>query len=407
MPIFVYKAKQGPDKMVEGSVVAESRASAVSKIERMGYSAVSVRETDADSDAGGPRRGIISRFRVGRREVTLFTRQLSSLIRAGVPILQALATTREQTSNSSFRRIIGDIEKHIRDGGMLSSAMAAHPSQFPDLYVGMVRAGESAGLLDTSLLRLAEAREKEDDTSRKVQAAIAYPALILGVGFITVFVLLTFFLPQITGLFKGQQNLPWPTRVVMGVSDAMSVRGQGVWLLLSAALAFVVFRRLAEIEQGRMLVDRTKLGIPGVGVFLRESDLARFCRTLALLLESGLSVDRALGLSAGTMRNAVLRKEMDTIRQNTVLQGTPFSHGLKRSKYVPGLVANMVAVGEESGKIEESLHEVADFYEKQIDHNVRMTTSLLEPVLILVVGAIVGFIVAAMLLPIFRITTAL
>jgi len=382
---------------MEGTVEAATRAEAVARVDAMGYSPISVREA-VEEGAGARRRAVWRRISAG--SITVFTRQLASLIRSGVPILRALNTIRAQTGNPRLRAVVEDLGTVIRDGGMLSDAMGRHPRLFPRLYVSMVRAGESGGALDTVLFRLADAREKEEDLRRRVQAAAAYPALVAAVGAITIFVLLSFFLPRVAALFRDYRDLPLPTRVLIGASDFFSAHWY--WLLLAAGLTAAVFRRVAAMEKGRALVDALKLRLPVIGVFLRDADIARFARTLSLLIEAGLPIDRALELSGETVRNAVLKEVVENVRRDAIRQGVPLSVGLQRHRDFPLFVANMVGVGEESGRLEDSLSEVAAFYEKQVDQKSRLAASLVEPALILVVGALVGFIVFAMLLPIFK-----
>jgi type II secretory pathway component PulF len=267
----------------------------------------------------------------------------------------------------------------------------------------MVRSGESAGVLDTVLLRLSDNREREQELRRRIQSALAYPILVLSVGVFTVVALLAFFLPRVVDLFKDYRDLPWATRVLIGASNFFSAHWY--WLVLVVLLVLAIGNRLAALERGRSFIDGLKLRVPVLGRFLVQSDIARFARTLALLIEAGIPIDRALGLSADTLANTVMREEIATVRAGTVHQGVPFSTGLKRTRHFPVFVSNMAAVGEQSGRLEESLTEVSDFYEKEVEHHARLVTSLLEPALILVVGAIVGFIVSAMLLPIFEIGT--
>jgi type II secretory pathway component PulF len=397
MPTYVYKAKDGPQRTVQGEVEAANRAEALARIDAMGYSPVSV----AESETAASRRRLLFPGRVGPRDITVFTRQLGSLIRSGVPILRGLSTIAQQTENRRLRRVVEDLEATIRDGNMLSDALSRHPRLFPPLFVNMVHSGESGGALDTVLFRLADAREKDDEIRRRVQAAAAYPALVTVVGAVTVFVLLSFFMPRVVALFRDYQDLPLPTRILIGASEFFS--RNWYWILLVGVLVAAVARRLAALEKGRTVVDAVKLRLPFVGRFVRESDIARFARTLALLLESGVSIDRALSLSADTLRNAVLREEVLRVREKTVRHGVSFSEGLRQCRQFPPFVANMSAVGEEGGRLEEALGEVASFYEKEVEQRSRVATSLVEPALILTVGALVGFIVFAMLLPIFKI----
>ena len=401
MPVYEYKAKQGPGKTVTGELRAETQDAALHGLDAMGLSPVWVREKAVAAQRKGV--GLLLGYRIGQRDVTLFTRQLASLTRSGVPILRALSTIAEQTDNLRLQRVVEGMGARIRDGNMLSDAMAMHPRLFSELFVNMVRAGESAGVLDTILTRLADAREQDEETRRKVQAALAYPLLVLAVGAGTIFVLLAFFLPRILDLFKDYRNLPLPTRILIEISEFMS--SYWYWILIAVLLIGAILNRLATLERGRLFFDRIKLHLPLVRHFIRDADIARFARTLALLIDAGIPIDRALSLCANTLRNAVFKGEIEAVRRDTVQQGMPFSVGLKRTKYFPVFVANMAGVGEEAGRLDESLAEIASFYERQFEQGSRLATALLEPILILVVGAIVGFIVAAMLLPVFQLGT--
>ncbi|MDP6491342.1 MAG: type II secretion system F family protein, partial [Kiritimatiellia bacterium] len=386
MPLFIYKAKQGPHRTEEGVVEAFSRAEAADVLNGRGLVPIHIEE----KQGGGTELKRPWSRRITRRDVVVFTYQLASLIRSGVPILRALSTIREQTDHPRFRQLVGGIEGSIRDGEMLSDALQRHEAHFPELYVSMVRSGESGGVLDTVLTRLAEAMDKEEETRRRAQSAMAYPLLTLTVGILTVFILLTFFLPRVLSLFDEYESLPLPTRILVGISNFCETNWY--WLVLGVLLLVALFRRMATHERGRLYVDGLKLKLPLIGKFILLTDIARFSRTLALLLQSGLSIDRVLLLGAQTASNHVLREEIDEVRRQTVSQGIPFSEGLKRARNFPIFVSNMCAVGEEAGRLDESLDEVAVFYERQVERQSRLAISLLEPILILVVGALVGFI---------------
>ncbi|MCK5849378.1 MAG: type II secretion system F family protein [Kiritimatiellae bacterium] len=401
MLTFIYKAKDGPGKTVTGELQAETRSSAALELDAMGYSPVWIKEKGATSVD----RMSFRLRRIARRDITVFTRQLASLTKSGVPILKALSTIADQSENPGLGKVVSDMERLIRDGGMLSDALAEFPVLFSELYVNMVRSGESAGVLDTILFRLAESREKEEDMRRKVQAAMAYPLLIVIVAIATVFILLAFFMPKVLVLFKGYGDLPVPTVILIRMSEFMS--GSWHWILMIAGLVLAVFNRIATLDRGRTFVDGIKLGLPLIGKFIHQSDIARFARTLSLLIESNISIDNALALSGRTLQNAVLRAEIETVRHDTVQQGMPLSMGLKKAPHFPPLTANMCAVGEEAGRLDEALAEVASYYEKEVDQRSKLASSLIEPVLILIVGAIVGFVVSAMLLPIFKLSSTM
>lgn len=398
MPTYFYRAKRGPDRTEEGEIEAESRPGAMVRLERMGYSLLSLEERAGSVQASARKSG----GRIRTRDITVFTRQLAGLLRAGVPILRALTTIQQQTDNAALQSVIMAITASVRDGRTLSESLARTPALFPDLYVNMVKAGESAGMLDEILMRLAEARENDDELRSKVASAIAYPAFVVGVGALSVFVILTFFLPRIVHIFDGMnQVLPWPTRVVLAVSGLFS----HYWpvLVIAAGLAALALRRHWGSEAGRLALDSAVLGLPVVGAFARDTDIVRFARTLSLLIKAGIPVDRALTLAANTLTNRKLRADMTAAAGETVRQGSTVADGFRRRPGIPEFVTNMVAVGEESGHLDESLLEVAAFYQRELDRDLRLVNTLLEPVLILLVGTVVGFIIFAMLLPIFQI----
>ena len=395
MPHYRYRAKQGPGRTVEREIDAASRAAALSQIEAQGLTPIWV--TLSQGKRGSRR----MRGRIRAGDITIFTRQLASMLRGGVPVMQAMRSIQEQTESSGLRPIVEEIAGAIRDGAMLSEAIKAYPRWFSPLYVSMVEAGEAAGVLDTMLERLADAREREEQSRRQVQAAMAYPILVGVVGVLTVIVLLTFFMPRVMRLFDQTATLPLATRILLAVSTFLTT--QGHWLLLCLALVVVVIRRLAAMHKGRTFLDTALLRTPLLGRFMRDVELGRFARTFALLVQSGIPIERVLQLSANTMSNCVLQEDVQAIRVRTVQQGMQLSSGLRASIWFPPFFANMVSVGEETGHLENSLEDVARFYEASVARQGRMATALIEPLLLLLVGGMVGFIVFAMLMPIFEI----
>jgi len=397
MAIFRYRVKVGPDRTLDGEIQAESPAMAISRLEAQGFTPVWVRPADGSAIGSGS-----ASLRISRQDLLTFTRQLAGLLRTGVPILRALRTLREQTNDRRMIRMVSELEDRVRNGVMLSDALAAFPRIFPPLFVGMIRAGEAGGAVDEILRRLAQAQEDEDEVRGKVQAALAYPGLVLFLGIVSVVVLLTYFMPKIAGLFvHSPQALPWPTRFLIGAS-AMLVR-HGIWVLLGVMAMGVGVMGIWRSPAGRQTVDRILLKVPIIGRFLRNADLARLARTLALLIETGVPIQRALDLSAGALRNSVLRQDIAAVSRNTVQQGGTLAAGLKQQPRIPLFLTHLVAVGEESGRMEEALTEAARFYNLELTTGVRLITNLLEPLLILLVGAVVGFVIFAALLPIFEI----
>ncbi|MCK5528182.1 MAG: type II secretion system F family protein [Kiritimatiellae bacterium] len=401
MAKFEYKAKDGPGKTVTGVMDADTRDAVLASLDIRGLTPILVKE----ATAVGHKRSLGFGKRISFRDITLFTAQLASLFKSGVPILRALSIITEQTENSELRKVVAGIEMSVRDGKMLSVAFADYPEHFPDLYISMVRAGEASGVLDVILLQLAEAREKEDDVKRKLQAALAYPVLIVVVGLGTVFGLLTLFLPRVVELFRDYNDLPLPTKILMGLSNFFATNWY--WILLVLLLFAAIIHRIATLDKGRLFFDTIKLRLPFFGRLITESEISRFARTFSLLIKAGMSIDRALEMSAHAVSNKVLRDDLEMVRTNTVEHGGTISSGLRRSVHFPAMVTNMAAVGEEGGTLDEAMDEVSVYYEKQCEQRGRLAVSLVEPIMILVVGALVGFIVAAMLMPIFELGTGI
>lgn len=396
MPKFIYQAKKGPQEKVSGSLEAKSRSQAISLIEENGLFPISVEEIE--EKAAGI--GRIALRRIRPQEVTIFTRQFSNLIEAGLTISHALKVLSQQTPNPAFKRIIAGIDAQIKDGATLSDALIGYPKQFSQFYCAVVKAGELSGALETVLNRLADFSEQEEKIRSDVLASLMYPTLIAGVGAITVYALLTFVVPKITLMFEEtEQALPLATQSLIAVSKMF----QAYWwlmLLIGAALIFMVKRGRSREEN--LLWDQTMLQLPVIGSIIQKSEMAHFVRTLSLLFESGVAMLAALEAVGRTMTNKVIQAEIKKIAQD-IQDGSSLSVAVKKSKYFPVYVVNIISVGEEAGTLEKSLKRIAVSYEQEISRLMRTLTSLLEPVMILLMGLVVAFIVVAMLLPIFQI----
>ncbi len=408
MPKYSYTAKKGPNEIVKGDIVAENQDQVVRKLDQMGLSPVSIAEkgSNASADPGGQtkqRRGrIFSNRKIKTKDVDAFTWQLASLVKASVPILRSLTLISQQTDNQALGNIVDDLKEQVKDGRPLSEAMCHYPKLFNNLYLSMVKSGEQGGVLDEVLYKIAEHREKEQKVRRKIQSAIAYPMVMLVVGIGTVFVMLTFFMPKFIGIFERiRRELPLPTKVLISISNFMAENW--IWFILVFVFVFVIFGRVRTSGKKKFLLDLFKLHAPFIKDFIRSAEIAKFCRTLGMLLKNGLPVYDSLALATHTLDNDVLRKQLQTTSKDIVNQGATLSASLKKVKIFPNFAINMIAVGEEGGRLEESLDGVAEAYEKEVEQAIGIMTSLLEPLLILTIGGIVGFIVFAMLLPIFDI----
>ena len=408
MPKYAYKAKRGPYETVQGEIVADNPDQAVIKLDQMGLSAVSISErggaapetpsAPAVKTPEAPR----SSVKVRTKDVDTFTWQLASLVKASVPILRALTLIAQQTDNLTFRAVVEDLKQQVKDGRTLSEAMRPYPHIFNNLFISMVRSGEQGGVLDDVLYKIAAHREKDLHMRRKIQSALAYPVVMLAVGVGTVFVMLTFFMPKFIGIFERmKRELPVPTKVLIGVSHFMSEHW--VWFVFVFVFALILFGRVRPGGKKKFLFDLIKLHTPLIKKFVRDAEIAKFCRTLGMLLKNGLPVYDSLALAINTLDNEALRKQLEVTSKEIVTQGSTLSASLGKVKIFPNFAINMISVGEEGGKLEESLNGVAEAYEKEVEQAISVMTSLLEPLLILAIGGIVGFIVFAMLLPIFDI----
>ena len=417
MPTFIYKAKRGPEKLETGEVAAIHLDEAVTKLEAMGLSPITIIEkeaagtkpaaipADAPAHAGSPGHSFSVRFVNARaKDIDTFTWQLASLIKASVPMLRALSLISQQTDNKALKSVVDDLHDQVKDGKMLSEGMRKYPHLFNNLYLSMIKSGEQGGVLHEVLYRIAEYREKEQIIVRKIQAALAYPAVMVVVGIGTVFVMLTVFMPKFIGIFATmKQSLPVPTRILIGTSNFLVKNWIG--FLIAVAFIMVIFGRVKHSSRKKFMFDLVKLHIPFIREFIRNAEIAKFARTLGILLKNGLSVYDSLALATDTLDNEALRTQLKQAGQDIVQQGATLSSSLSKIKVFPSFAVNMIAVGEESGKLEESLSGIASSYEKEVEQAIGVMTSLVEPLLILVIGGGIGFIVFALLLPIFNIGT--
>lgn len=404
MPTFKYKAKQGPDKIVQGAVEAPSWDGAIQEIIRQGFAPIDVVKAEG---AAAPRRENVTaaavpriRKKVGLLTVALFTRQMSDLLAAAVPMLRALEVVSGQIKDAYFKTVVAQMRDIVHNGGSLADALARYPDVFPPLYVNMVRTGELGGRLQQVLSHLATHLEKEQEVIGKIRSSMAYPLLVLAVGCVTVFVLLSFIIPRLTVMFEDlDQALPVPTVVLMNISAFFA---RWWWLILAAAILIGGYvSRWLQTSAGRMTFDRFKIRLPVLGEFIRTVEVSRFARTLGTLLASGVSINVALKAVSATASNVVFGEEVEKIASQ-VSEGASLKGALQKASFFPEMAVNMVSVGEEAGHLEQSLEKVAQTYEWQADQTVKTMLSLLGPLVLIVIVSLVGFALIAMLLPILR-----
>jgi general secretion pathway protein F len=405
MPVFQYRALDQAGKTVQGLREADSPRTLRSVLRRDGVFLTEVLG-EQQQQAQQRREVDVRRFllgRVGPRDLAVATRQLAVLVRAGVPLVEALTALVEQVEHERLKRTLGDVKQRVNEGASLADALGAHPKVFSTLYVNMIRAGESSGALEIVLVRLAEFTESQARLRSKIAGTMAYPAAMMVIGTVIMGVLFTVVVPKITRIFDSMNVvLPWYTRVVIGLSSFMA----RFWWAVLAALVFAVwsFLRWRATPAGRARWDRWVLRAPIFGSVVRQIALARFARTLSTLLRSGVPIIVAMDIVRNVVGNSRLAEVVEQAR-DAIREGESIAAPLKRSGEFPPLVHHMVAIGERSGALEEMLANVADAYEGQVDTTISALTSLLEPLMIVVMGAVVAFIVFSVLMPILQINS--
>lgn len=408
MPTYKYKAKKGPQEIIEGKIEALSEKSAVEKLSHAGYLPVRI-ELDAQPQEAPKAAALrpqnappLSRRRIKSREITVLSRELASLLKAGVPILKALDIISGQSENHRLKDVLNAIRNAIKEGVAFSSALLKYPGIFNPVYIALVRSGEDSGALPEALLRIAQYRSRQDEALSRLRMAMAYPIFMAAVGAATVVFMLAYVMPKLSGLFVNMgQNLPLPTRIVIAISSHL--RSSGFWLALALFVIILTAQRQLKTAGGKLFLSAFKLRLPVFGRFILKAELARFSRTLELLIKNGITILKALDIAIPVLDNELIKNQLrQSVRD--LEQGGSLGRSLKSSGQIPPFMANLVMVGEESGKLVDSLQEIADSYERDVDEQMRMMASLLEPLMILLIGSVVGYIVVAMLLPIFEIS---
>ena len=403
MPTFQYTAKRGPHDVVEGAIDAEDRSGALARLAALGYVPVRVsQQVRAAERAAKPQTApvVVRPRRVPVAQLTVFTRQFASLIRSSVPLLRGLQILEEQARHPYLRQALREIMEAVRQGETLSVALGKYPLIFPPLYVNLVRSGETSGALDTVLEQLATQAEHDEALRAKVRLAFMYPAFVTMVGIGTITFLMTFVLPRLSRLLTGLgERLPMATRMLMTVASVMSRPWVWAGLVAVVVLAVVLWQRLGV--RGRLLVDHLVLRLPMLGPLVQQLEIARFARSFGLQIAQGIPILQATDTAVTVVTHLVIRRELARLPEQ-LRQGNALSSCLRETSVATPFLVNTVSVGEESGKVSEALIEVATYYERDSERLLQTLATLLEPVLILGMGLIVGFIVMAVLLPIFE-----
>jgi len=395
MPSYFYKAKKDTANAITGHINAQNEDDALEIIHQLGLIPVSIEESNAE----GVLVSEIREVRVKDRELYLFSKQLANLLKSGVTLLKALEVLAEQTKSVYFSRVLNDISIGVKSGRSFSSCLLDYPVIFSPLFVAMVRAGEEMGKLRQMLNSVADFLKAQGEFASKVRSALVYPVFMLFIGVSTVIFILTFVMPKMTVIFMDAgQALPLPTRIVMGISHFFKAYG-GI-TLIAGALCILAFNRWRATARGSIIIGHFLLNLPWIRGFVLKVDLARFTRTMSLLLESGLTIIRSIEMAVPTMHNPQLKMDLLVCAQG-LASGENLGSCLSKSSLIPPMMVQLITVGEESGNLQESLKDIAENYEADINETTKLITTVLEPVMILAVGAVVGLIVFAMLLPIF------
>jgi type II secretory pathway component PulF len=413
MNSFRFQAVAASGAAEEGLIEAEDRRSALQLLGRRGLfpSQLELCTAPAAAPAARPTAAAVvgsagtAGRRIKRKDVTAFTREMSALLEAGIPIPQALESLGAEEENPALKAVVLNISEALRRGSALSAGMAGHPRLFGSLYVSMIRVGEEAGVLPKVMADLADLLEGEDVVRGEVRAAVAYPVFVLCFGIVTVTVLLTVVLPRLFGMMEDMlPTLPLPTLILLKVSGFL--HHYGLVLLAGLVLAGLGARQYLRTEAGKDLWDLVKLRLPFVGPVYRSSALGRFARTLGTLVKSGISLLPSLKIVEHTIGNRILARQVAQVAEET-RSGDSLAAPLRKMGIFPRTAVQMIDVGEESGKLDVMLLKVADIEERHMRARIQTLVSFLAPLLILVVGVLVGFIVIAILLPIFRMSRAI
>jgi len=396
MAVFAYQGRSAVG-LQRGEIEAVDRTAAVGELRQRSILVTKI--TEKAGPRGASKRG----GKVKDKQMAVFTRQFSTMIDAGLPLVQCLNILAEQSESGNLRRVTSNVARTVESGSTLAESLRKHPRTFDDLYTNMVEVGESGGILDVVLQRLAVYIEKAASLRRKVKSAMVYPASIVSVAFMVIVFMLTFVIPTFAKMFKDLGGeLPLPTQIVIGLSEF--VRSYFALLLAGMSGGLFALRAYYRTENGKSIIDGLLLKVPVLGPLIRKVAVARFTRTLGTMVQSGVPLLEALRITATTAGNKVIEKAVLECR-NAVTEGKTLTEPLKVSGVFPPMVTQMIAVGEQTGALDAMLSKIADFYDDEVNTAISTLTALLEPVMIVFLGVVIGGLVVAMYLPIFRLVT--
>jgi type IV pilus assembly protein PilC len=394
---FDYKVRDRTGNLVSGQLVGDSEQLVLQKLREMGMTPVQVKKANA-----GLKMEINLRpGHVKLKQIAIFCRQFATMVNSGLPILRALSILGDQTSSKELAKVLMQVRLDVEQGASLSNAMAKHPKAFNNLFVSMIRAGETGGVLDQVLLELAEQLEKEVELRRKVKSAMTYPIVVVCMVVLIMSAMLLFVVPQFESIYESlDSELPMPTQLLLTISGAVRTYW---YLVIAAGIAVVIgLRRYKRTSAGRARVDAVKIRIPVFGSLFHKVALARFSSTFGMLLHAGVPILGALDIVKDTVNNRVISRAVDDVK-GSVREGESIAKPLSKHSVFPPMVVQMMAVGEETGAVDSMLEKVSEFYNSEVSAQVEALTSLIEPLLIAVIGGAVGAAVVALYLPMFNV----
>jgi len=401
MPVYVWVAETKRGRKLKGEIDAANEAIALNQLKKRNFTVKKLKAKPKDIFEN------ISflKPKVTNKDLVVFTRQFSTMIDAGLPLVQGLTILAEQSENPTFKSILKEITKDVEGGSTLAEAMKKHPKVFDDLFVNLVAAGEVGGILDTILRRLAAFIEKAEKLKSQIKGAMTYPAVVVAIAIIVIAVILIFVIPVFEDMFKSFGSaLPGPTQIVVNMSRFM--KGNFHWVILAVGAMIYAFNRYRGTQKGRKQTDALLLKLPVFGDLMKKTAVARFTRTLGTMISSGVPILDALEIVAKTSGNVIIEEILYEVRAS-IAEGQTIAEPLSENDIFPGMVIQMIAVGEATGALDTMLEKIADFYDDEVDAAVAALTSMLEPLLMLFLGGSIGGLVIAMYLPIFGMAAAM
>jgi len=401
---YTYKAKKLSGEIIEGVLEADNQRLVINKLQQMRVFPISVKEMGGGKGLNKEiNMSMLSRIRA--RDVCTFSRQMADLLRAGLPLVRCMDVIAQQTANPKMVEVLKNVSSEVHGGTTIADALAKHPKVFPPLYSSMVRAGEAGGMLDEVMERLASFLEAEQETRSKVMSALTYPAFMVVVCFFVIVILFTVVVPNFMVMFEDvDAELPMSTQMLIAFTDAVSA----YWwvMLIPVVVGGVALRKYIKTDAGRLQFDKFKLSLPLIGELIRKREIAKFSRTLGTLLGNGVQILKALAITEAVISNQILKDDIHGFADN-IKEGEKLSDRMADSPLFPPVAVNMVAVGEETGNLETTLERVADAFEKETERVISALTSIIEPMMIVFMALVVGFIVFAMIMPIYQISQSI